>query len=35
MWLAIAAVTLAVAIVSCVAAAMMQPRPGREFSGSG
>jgi hypothetical protein len=35
MWLAIVAVTLAVAIVSCVAAAMMQPRQGRELSGSG
>jgi hypothetical protein len=35
MWLAIVAVTLVVATMSCVAAAMMQPRQGRELSGSG
>lgn len=35
MWLSIVAVTLAIAIASCVAAAMMQPRQGREVSGGG
>jgi hypothetical protein len=35
MWFAIVTVTLAVAIMSCVAAAMMQPRQGRGVSGSG
>ena len=35
MWLAIVAVTFAIAIASCVAAAMMQPRQGRELPGGG